>query len=104
MKTELKPSIKSVEGVGFTTMIIACLGLLYTIFFAGVGDLPGLEEMLEVAESTADIAEAYKGQVDWIGKTIGLGQESALLVFLYKLFTRFSGDRSELKKTALLQG
>lgn len=105
MNTKLKPSIKSVEGSSFIGVMASCIGLLYTIFFVDKGgNVPSLDELLKVATSVADISEAYKSQVNWIGETVGLGSTSALLVFMYKTFSKFSTDRSELKMAEILEG
>jgi len=94
----LKPSRSSVEGQSAIGMLIAGAFFLYTILTSRHPELPPVEEVLKHAESAKDIAEAYNMNGGSIYGLIDLGQSSVVIALMYKVYSKFTDSRTELKK------
>lgn len=92
----LKPSIKSVEGQSFFTVVIGCLGLLYFLITGNSLDNIPIEELLKHAKTVQDIKDAYSTTVGF-GGVWDTAKITAVLAFIYKMYGRFVDGRVDLK-------
>ena len=93
----LKPSYKSIEGQSIYAVIGGGLVLLYEILAGSAGDVIPVEELLQHAQTAKDIAAAYHADVTTV-EGWGTAKVIAILTFIYKIYSRFTDSRTELKK------
>jgi len=112
-KKQIKPSIKSVEGIVHLGTVGTVLGLVWIAITSlnspVVPDLP-IDELLKQATSAQEIVAIYKAQAmqagGWNMQSMfhggfNMGSIMGLLTFLYKINTAFIEKRTELKKKLL---
>lgn len=95
----IKPSFKSLEGQSLAGVLFGGLACLYTIF-TGDDSIP-IEGILEHAQSAKDVAAIYAQEVASKSNAgyAGIGKAGVVLVFMYKMYSKFTDSRTELKKT-----
>ena len=94
----LKPSFKSVEGQSVYAVIIGALVMLYDIL-GGNNSVP-VDQLIEHAKTAKEIAAAY-GINDVATGGWDTAKVVAILAFVYKIYSRFTDSRTELKKKEL---
>lgn len=98
----LKASFKTLEGQSLGGVLIGGLALLYPVLTGDSEPIP-LEQIMEHAETAKDIAEIYAQSAkdaDLKG-LVGLGKAGVILVFMYKMYSKFTDSRTKLKTTEL---
>ena len=99
----LKPSFKSIEGQSLGGVLLGGLACLYAIF-TGDDGIP-IDQILAHAESAKDIAAIYAQEATTAGASglVGIGKAGVVLVFMYKMYSKFTDSRTDLKTAELAE-
>jgi hypothetical protein len=99
----LKPSFKSIEGQSLGGVLLGGLACLYTIF-TGDDGIP-IDQVLAHAESAKEIAALYAQEATNAGASglVGIGKAGVVLVFMYKMYSKFTDSRTDLKTTEIAE-
>lgn len=92
----LKPSFKSIEGQSVYAVVLGAMVLLYELFTGSDASSISIDTIMQQAESAKELASAY--QLSNIGEGWGTAKVAVILAFVYKIYTRFTDSRTELKK------
>lgn len=97
----LKPSFKSLEGQSLGGVLLGGLACLYTIFTGD--DAVPLDQILAHAESAKEVAAIYAQEATNTGASgiVGMGKAGVVLVFMYKMYAKFTDARTDLKASEL---
>lgn len=95
--TDPKPSIKSLEGQGLIGILGTGVVFIYLLIQSMNPDIPSIDLILAKATSAAEIAETYNVMDSETVDIIKSGNIGAILMTMYKAYTRFLDKRTELK-------
>ena len=93
-----KPSIKSLEGQGLIGILGTGVVFIYLLIKSMNPELPDIDALLDKATSAAEIAEVYGVMNSETVDMVKSGNIGAILLTMYKVYTRFLDKRTELKK------